>query len=162
MCWKITVIWLFTWLTYYEPPHDKINKMACAPSEDSDQPGHPPSLIRVFAVRMKKAGVHSYPLSAQRRLISLGESESWLGTHAIFLVLSWGGSYNEWKLKWQNIFSDTLHISLSFLFQLVKVMPLLLVLPAAILPVLPGNKQLWYHQITFMFLKQIFSLCWII
>ena len=32
----------------FEPPHDKTNKMACAPSEDSDQPGHPPSLIRVF------------------------------------------------------------------------------------------------------------------
>ena len=29
----------------YEPAHDKTNKMACAPSEDSDQPGHPPSLI---------------------------------------------------------------------------------------------------------------------
>ena len=28
-----------------EPPHDKTNKLACAPSEDSDQPGHPPSLI---------------------------------------------------------------------------------------------------------------------
>ena len=28
-----------------EPPHDKTNKMACAPREDSDQPGHPPSLI---------------------------------------------------------------------------------------------------------------------
>ena len=28
-----------------EPPHDKTNKMTCAPSEDSDQPGHPPSLI---------------------------------------------------------------------------------------------------------------------
>ena len=28
-----------------EPPHDKTNKVACAPSEDSDQPGHPPSLI---------------------------------------------------------------------------------------------------------------------
>ena len=41
-----------------------------APSEDSDQPGHPPSLIRVFAVRMKKAWVLSYPLSAQRRLWS--------------------------------------------------------------------------------------------
>ena len=27
-------------------PHDKINKMACAPSEDSDKPGHPPGLIR--------------------------------------------------------------------------------------------------------------------
>ena len=25
-------------------------QIACAPSEDSDQPGHPPSLIRVFAV----------------------------------------------------------------------------------------------------------------
>ena len=35
----------------FEPAHDKIYKMACAPSEDSDQPGHPPSLIRVFAVR---------------------------------------------------------------------------------------------------------------
>ena len=35
----------------------------CAPSEDSDQPGHPSSLIRVFAVRMKKAWVLSYPLS---------------------------------------------------------------------------------------------------
>ena len=29
----------------------------CAPSEDLDQPGHPPSLIRVFAVRMKKVWV---------------------------------------------------------------------------------------------------------
>ena len=37
-----------------ELPHDKTNKMT-APSEDSDQPGHKPSLIRVFAVRMKKA-----------------------------------------------------------------------------------------------------------
>ena len=27
-----------------EPPHDKTN-LACAPSEDSDQPGHSPSLI---------------------------------------------------------------------------------------------------------------------
>ena len=34
-----------------EPPHDKTNQMSCAPSEDSDQPGHPHSLIRVFAVR---------------------------------------------------------------------------------------------------------------
>ena len=32
-----------------EPQHDKINKMTCAPSGDVDQ--HPPSLIRVFAVR---------------------------------------------------------------------------------------------------------------
>ena len=35
-----------TFLTF-----DKTKKMACAPSEDSDQPGHLPSLIRVFTVR---------------------------------------------------------------------------------------------------------------
>ena len=34
----------------FESPHDKTNKVACAPSEDSDQPGRLPSLIRVFAV----------------------------------------------------------------------------------------------------------------
>ena len=44
----------------FEPPQDKTNRMACAPREDSDQPGHPPSQIRVFAVRMKKAWVLSY------------------------------------------------------------------------------------------------------
>ena len=33
-----------------EPVHDKNNKMACAATEDSYQPGHPPSLIRVFAM----------------------------------------------------------------------------------------------------------------
>ena len=52
----------------FEPPHDKTNKTACAPIEDSDQPGHLPSLTSVFAVRMKKAWVLSYSLSAQRRL----------------------------------------------------------------------------------------------
>ena len=41
-----------------------------APSEDSDLPGHPPTLIRVFVVCTKKAWVLSYPLSAQRRLCS--------------------------------------------------------------------------------------------
>ena len=38
----------------FEPPHDKTNKMASVPSEGSDQPGHSPSLIRVFASRIKK------------------------------------------------------------------------------------------------------------
>ena len=52
------------------PPHGKTNKITCAASEDSVQPGHPPSLIRRFAVRMTKAWVLSYQLSAQRRLWS--------------------------------------------------------------------------------------------
>ena len=33
----------------FESPRDKSNKMACAPIEDSDQPGHQPSLIRADA-----------------------------------------------------------------------------------------------------------------
>ena len=52
-------IWAATWQNQQND---------CAPSKDSDQPGHPPSLIRVFAVRMKKPLALSYLLSAQRRL----------------------------------------------------------------------------------------------
>ena len=52
----------------FEPPH--IKTMARAPSEDSDQPEHPPGLIRIFAVHMNRAWVLNYPLSAQRRLCS--------------------------------------------------------------------------------------------
>ena len=69
----------------------------CAPSEDSGQPGHQPSLIRVFAVRMKKSWVLSYPLSAQRRLWSdwAGAQLIWVfaGRTLILLVLSCRGSY---------------------------------------------------------------------
>ena len=61
-------------------------QMACAPSKDSNRAGHLPSLIRVFAVRMKKAWVLSHPLSAQRRLIWLGGCPGWcessLGTQS--------------------------------------------------------------------------------
>ena len=39
--------------------------------------GNLPSLIRIFAVRMTKAWVLSYPLSAQRRLIRLGGCPGW-------------------------------------------------------------------------------------
>ena len=34
-----------------EPQHDKTKEMTYAPSEDSDQSGHPLSLIKVFAMR---------------------------------------------------------------------------------------------------------------
>ena len=80
-----------------ELPHDKTNKMTCAPSEDSDQPGHPPSLIRVFAV-MKKHWARNYLLSTQWRLWSdwadaqADLSLCW-GAHLILLVLSCSGSF---------------------------------------------------------------------
>ena len=65
---------LFKSESTYEPRHGKTNKMEYVPSEDSDQPGHPPSLIRIFAVRTKKAWIHSYSLSATAKtLIRLGE-----------------------------------------------------------------------------------------
>ena len=55
----------------------------CVPSEDSDLP----SLIRVFAVCMKKAWINSYPLSGQPRLIRLGGCSGWsessLGAHSL-------------------------------------------------------------------------------
>ena len=55
-----------------------------------------PSLIRVFAVRMKKPWALSYPLSAQWRLIRLcgciGWSESSQGARH-FVVLIFSGSY---------------------------------------------------------------------
>ena len=35
----------YTGKKVYEPAHDKTYKMAYAPSKDSDQPRHPPSLI---------------------------------------------------------------------------------------------------------------------
>ena len=34
----------------FEQQHNKTNNKIYAPSEDSDLPGHPPRLIRVFAV----------------------------------------------------------------------------------------------------------------
>ena len=70
-------IWAATWQN---------QENDCAPSEDSDQPGRPPSLIRVLAVRMKKVWVLSYPLSAERRLWSDwtdGWSEAWLGAQSL-------------------------------------------------------------------------------
>ena len=84
-----TLIQLILFSSLYEPPHDKTNKMACAPSEDSDQPGHPSSLIRVFAVGMKKAWVLSYPLSAQRRLIRLGGYPGWSDQTGWIPLLIW-------------------------------------------------------------------------
>ena len=40
-----------------EPPHDINIKMTCAPSEDSDPLGHPPSLIIVFAIHMENSWI---------------------------------------------------------------------------------------------------------
>ena len=51
---------------HFEPHHDKPNKMTFVPSEDSDQPGHPPNLIRVFAVRSMGSLGPNFVSSGQR------------------------------------------------------------------------------------------------
>ena len=53
-------------------------KMACAPSEDSNQPGHLPNLIRVFTLHMTLIGLGGCP----------SWSESLLSAQVILLVLS--------------------------------------------------------------------------
>ena len=58
------------WKKRNQSPHDKTNKMTCALSEDSGQPGHPPSLIRVFAVCMKTHWALNHLLSTWWRLWS--------------------------------------------------------------------------------------------
>ena len=55
----------------FEPLLHKINDMLCAPSKDSDQPGHPCSLMGVFAMCVKKALVLKYPFSVHERLVRL-------------------------------------------------------------------------------------------
>ena len=80
--------WVATWQNRQNQQSD------CVPSEDSDQPRHPPSMIRVFAVRMKKPWVLSYPLSTQRRLWSDWENAQadlslrWAHSHFVGFVMS--------------------------------------------------------------------------
>ena len=42
-------------IRFFEPLHDKTSDLDFASSENSDEPEHPPTLIRVFTVRTKIA-----------------------------------------------------------------------------------------------------------
>ena len=74
----------------------KTNKMACTHSEDSDLPGHPPSLISLRCSHQESLCPFLPIECTANTLIRLGGcpgwSESSLGT-VILLVLSWGGSF---------------------------------------------------------------------
>ena len=72
------------------PPHDKRQTIAFVPSEDSDQPGHPPSLMRVFAVRSMCSWVPNVSPCWQRRLWS-----DWADAQAE-LCLRWA----QWPFCW--------------------------------------------------------------
>ena len=64
----------------------------CAPSEDSDQPGHPPSLIRGFAVRSMRSWGPNVSSCGQWRLWSDWLIWVFAGRTCHLLVLSWGSS----------------------------------------------------------------------
>ena len=101
-CWSTTInktfrdIYSFLVKILFEPQHDKTNKVSVHPAKVKINISlHPPSLIRVFAVCLKKPWVLSYPLSAQRRPWSdwadaqADLSLCWAHTHFIGFVMSW-------------------------------------------------------------------------
>ena len=74
--------------------HDKINKITCAPSENSDQPGHLPSLTRVWRNPGSLAIHWAHRAKTLIRLRGcVGWSDSSLGAHTFLLVLSCCGSF---------------------------------------------------------------------
>ena len=104
----------------------------CASSEGSDQPGHPLSLIRVFAVRMKKPRVLSFSFSAPQRLWSdwVDASLHWARRPFCWFCraqayLSWASQYSHvkgekktnWSVKFIEIHN---HIIIVWLFNLKK------------------------------------------
>ena len=53
--------------------NEQTNKMTCAPSEDSDQPGHPPSLISLRCPLKETLGLWLSIKRTANALIRLGE-----------------------------------------------------------------------------------------
>ena len=85
ICLKLSDIWAVSWQNQQND---------CAPSEDSDQPGHPPW---VWSESLLCSQWVSFFMRTAKTLIRLGRcpdwSESSLSAHAILLVLSCSGSY---------------------------------------------------------------------
>ena len=73
-----------------EPPSDKTNILTCAPSKDSDQPGHLSSLIRVFAVRSMGSWGPKLSSCGQRRLWSdWADDQADLSLHWAHMPFCW-------------------------------------------------------------------------
>ena len=82
-CYAVVLLKFLKWATTWQNQQNE-----CAPSEDSDQPGHPPSLIRIFATRMKKAWSLATHWAHSEDYIRLGGcpgwSESSLGAQSLY------------------------------------------------------------------------------
>ena len=81
----VMIIIILPSITYWATTWEN-QEHGCELQEDSDQSKHQLSLIKVFAVRMEKAWVLSYPLSAQRRISS---SEMSFNDTIMFVMTAW-------------------------------------------------------------------------
>ena len=85
--------WPYIYYSSVEPRHDITNKVTGRPSKTQISLGICP-VWSVFAIRMKKAWVLSYPLSTRWRLIRLGRCQAdlslhWAHSHFVGFVMSW-------------------------------------------------------------------------
>ena len=102
MCWTNPFYSANVCAQITEPPHDKTNKMTVRQAKTQISLGICPvwlesSLCTQWVAKGALNGLlrtQAFFMQTAKTLIRLGGSESSLGTHAILLVLSWGGSYN--------------------------------------------------------------------
>ena len=92
----------------YELPHDKTNKMACAPSEDSDQPESAQSSLSAWRKRGTLAAHWTHNEDSDQTVQMPRLIWVFTGRTDQLLVLSWGGSYGnrpawsgQWHRKWK-------------------------------------------------------------
>ena len=75
----------YTMCSLLEPQREKIYLLTWVQNEDSNQPAHPRSLIRVSVFRLKKPSIYGHPRRSVKILIRLrkyaGWSESSLSAH---------------------------------------------------------------------------------
>ena len=70
---------------HFEPPQDKTDKMTFVPREDSDQPGQPSSLNRVFPVCSMGSLGPNFASCGQRRLWFAGRTDHFVGFVMLWL-----------------------------------------------------------------------------
>ena len=138
----------------YEPQDDKTNKMTCAPSEDSDLPEHPPSLIRAFTARMKKPRVLSYPFSAQRWLWSdWADAQADLSLHWTHRSICWFCHAAAHIFVSVNVSLQSLKVSLQCVLVSIWFESLMATTHFILLPI-HFVKKPWENSIELLYLKR--------
>ena len=112
-------------LKAFEPPHGKTNKMTCAPSEDTDQPGHPPSLNSLHCQHEEAEGPKLPIKRTAETLTRLGGCPGWsviakrtchfVGFVMLQLIFKQGFVKNNPDQTWTNWNLKTIQIKLHVL-----------------------------------------------